>query len=264
MYALITGASSGIGFEFAEQIKDDYHLIILSQNKKRLSEAATKLKKNNSNEVITLCLNLQESSSIKKVADFLKKKKISVDLLINNAGIGFFGSFAQMSLEEAEGLIELNIKSLTSLTHLILPGMIEKKSGKIINVASTAAFQPIPYFSVYAASKSYVLYFSEALAREVEDAGVKVMALCPGATKTSFFNRATKKAKLNQSSGLFNLKSFMTSKEVVSLALKKINKNPGTLITGTSNFLLASSARIFPRSWVSKISKLLLTKSLEK
>ncbi len=263
MNALITGASTGIGFEFAKRLGLEYDLVLISQNQKRLKAAEKEIKKIAKGKVHSLALDLKNPLAVDKIGNFLKKKKLEIDFLINNAGVGLFGALDKMSNEEIGNMLDLNIKTLTLLTRLVTPSMMERRSGKIINVASTAAFQPLPYFSVYSASKVYVLHFSEALSRELEEYGIQVLALCPGATKTEFFDRATGKVKLDQKSGLFSLKNFMNSKEVVDLALKALKGNRNFLITGWQNYLTSNMGRFFPRGWITKVSKFLMTSSMK-
>ncbi len=262
MNALITGASTGIGFAFAKELSKTYNLVLVSQNTKRLSAAVKEIKKNSSKRIFSLSLDLTNPAMLEKLTKFLQQKKLTIDFLINNAGIGFFGEVEKMSDQEINDMLTLNITSLTRLTRFFLPSMKQRKAGKIINVASTAAFQPLPYFAVYSASKSYVLSFTEALYREVENDNIKVLALCPGATKTEFFTRATKKTVLNQTSGLFKVKQFMSSQEVVTIALKFLEKNRSFVIPGLGNYLTAFSSRLFPRRWASWVSKQLLKNSL--
>ena len=171
--AMITGASGGIGYELAKLFaRDHYRLVLVARSADKLSQVASELEKQYGVTVKTIALDLADPSAPKFLFDQLQREGISVDILINNAGFGVLGEFAKMAEDEIQGQIRLNIAALTQLTRLFLPAMLARGSGKIMNVASTAAFQPGPLMAVYYASKAYVLSFSEALANEVAGSGV--------------------------------------------------------------------------------------------
>jgi hypothetical protein len=197
--ALITGASFGIGLELARIFaREDYNLVLVARSADKLRQLASELEKAHGTRSLILAVDLTEPGAPAYVLDQTTRADIQVDVLVNNAGFGQYGLFAENDLEECLRQIQLNVTTLTHLTRLYLPAMIERakvgttterKSGGILNVASTAAFQPGPLMAVYFATKAYVLHFSEALANELNGSGVTVTALCPGATATEFHKR---------------------------------------------------------------------------
>src|SRR3984957_6865795 len=189
--ALITGASGGIGYELAKLLAREHtNLVLIARSGDKLAQVARELHGNFACTVKTIALDLCDSPAPKFLFDQLQREGIAVDILINNAGFGAFGEFAQMPEREILGQVEVNITALTHLTRLFLPQMIARRRGRIMNVASTAAFQPGPLMAVYYATKAYVLSFSEALANELSGSGVTVTCLCPGPTNTDFHKRA--------------------------------------------------------------------------
>lgn len=190
-YVLITGASSGIGLELAHQFaKNGYDLILVARRKKLLQTLANELHTKYGSESELIEKDLEESNAAKEVVAILQRKNISIEILVNNAGFGTFGDYNSSDEETNSRMVQLNITSLMSLTRLLIPSMLKRKVGKILNVASMAAFQPGPFMAVYYASKSFVLSFSEALSSELEGTGVTVTALCPGPVPTGFQERA--------------------------------------------------------------------------
>jgi short-subunit dehydrogenase len=185
--ALITGASAGIGRELAKLFaKDGYSLVLVARTASRLNLFADELQRQFSISARTFALDLVAASAPQSLFDQLTRENIAIDVLVNNAGYGKLGAFAEVAAEESLGQIQLNITALTHLTKLFLGPMLQRKSGKILNVASTAGFQPGPLMAVYYATKAYVISFSEALANELNRSGVTVTCLCPGATDTEF------------------------------------------------------------------------------
>ncbi len=203
---LITGASGGIGYELAKLFAHDHrNLVLVARSGDKLAEVAAGLQKKYGIAIKTVALDLAEPAAPKFLFDQLQREKIAVDILVNNAGFGAFGDFAQMPEAEILGQIQLNITALTHLTRLFLPLMLAAHKGRIMNVASTAAFQPGPLMAVYYATKAYVLSFSEALANEMRGSGVTVTCFCPGATHTGFAQRAgTEKSRLFKRFGAMN------------------------------------------------------------
>ena len=189
---LITGGSSGIGYELARCFARDNHKIVLVAHfEGKLNDAAQRLRSEFPTvQFIAIPCDLSVPGSPQRVFEEIQHRSLEVDILVNNAGFGEHGFFVQTDLKKELELIQLNIASLTHLTKLFLPYMLNRNSGKILNVASEAAFMPIPLLSVYAASKAYVLSFSEALQNELKDTGVKLSILCPAATDTNFFRVA--------------------------------------------------------------------------
>ncbi len=187
---LITGASGGIGYELAKLFARDHHnLVLVARSADKLAQVAAELQTHGVT-VKTISLDLAAPPAPKFLFDQLQREGIAIDILINNAGFGAFGEFAQMPEEEIRGQIDLNITALTALTRLFLPPMVQRHSGRIMNVASTAGFQPGPLMAVYYATKAYVISFSEAIANELRHSGVTVTCFCPGATNTGFAKRA--------------------------------------------------------------------------
>ncbi len=185
--ALITGASNGIGLELARihASKGD-NLVLVARNITRLNQLKLELENKFKISVLVIEKDLSKTNSANEVFNETSEKRIQIDYLINNAGFGDFGMFADSDLDKQLQMINLNIIALTSLTRLYLPEMTKRRSGKIMNVASTAAFQPGPTMAVYYATKAYVLHFSEAIANELKGSGVTVTVLCPGATESGF------------------------------------------------------------------------------
>ncbi|MDQ0245515.1 short-subunit dehydrogenase [Bacillus fengqiuensis] len=245
---LITGASGGIGKELAVHFAHDGHrLVLIARNSAKLEHLKKELEQDHQVEVLTIVKDISDQQSVKEVYEFLQKKNIQVDYLVNNAGFGLYGEFADTSLDDELNMIDLNIKSLTHLTKLFLSGMIANNRGGVLNVASTAAFQPGPLMAVYYATKAYVLSFTEALANELKDTNIKVTALCPGPTETGFSNRANL-----QESKLFK-SGVMDVKEVASVGYKGFHSGKTVVIPGAQNKLLARSVRFMPRKVVTSV-----------
>jgi short-subunit dehydrogenase len=250
MTVLITGASGGIGYELAKLFARDRHsLILVARSADKLDRIAAELQPQGGN-VKTFPLDLAISSAPQFLFDQLRREGIAVEILINNAAFGAYGYFANLSEAETLGQIDLNIHALTQLTHLFLPPMIDRRSGRIMNVASTAAFQPGPLMAVYYASKAYVLSFSEALSNELRDSGVTVTCFCPGATDTGFAERAG-----NQDSRLFKKLGAMSAEKVAVDGYRAVMEGRTLAISGTRNWLAAQSVRLAPRKMVTAVSR---------
>jgi uncharacterized protein len=188
--ALITGASAGIGLEFAKRLAErGYDVILSARRRDRLDELAARLRAEHGGiRVEVIVADLQDSDAPAAIVAETARLGIGVDLLVNNAGFGTHGHFETLPPDRERGEIAVNVAALVALTHAFLPAMLERGQGGVINVASTAAFQPVPYMAVYAATKAFVRSFSEALHEEVQARGVRVIALCPGPTATEFFD----------------------------------------------------------------------------
>jgi short-subunit dehydrogenase len=252
--ALITGASAGIGRELSKLFaKDGYNLVLVARTASRLDQFADELQRQFSISAKTFALDLASASAPQFLFDQLAREDIKIDVLVNNAGAGKLGAFAEVLTEESLGQIHLNITTLTHLTKLFLGPMLERKSGRILNVASTAGFQPGPLMAVYYASKAYVISFSEALANELKGSGVTVTCLCPGATDTEFQKRAGTEETL-----LFRKGGPMTAKAVAQDGYRGLMKGKPLVISGLKNWLVAESLRISPRSLVTAISRRLI------
>lgn len=250
--ALITGASGGIGLELARICaKNKMDTILVARDENKLNELAEELKQQGIHAYV-LPKDLSNPRAGKEVFDFCKENDFEVDYLINNAGFGDFGFFVESDWNKQEQMINLNITTLTYLTRLFLPGMVQRKFGKIMNVASTAAFQPGPTMSVYYATKAYVLHFSEAISNELEGTGVTVTALCPGATQSGF-----QKASAMEESKLVKGKKLPTSKEVAEYGYKAMIAGKVVAIHSVKSKLLVFGARFSPRFLVLKITRYL-------
>ncbi len=248
--ALITGASFGIGYELAKLFaKDNYNLVLVARNAERLQKIVTEFQQQYNITVHIFSVDLSLPKAVEKIFQFTQEKNISVDFLINNAGFGTHGMFAESNLDEQLGMIQVNITALTHLTKLFLPEMMKRNFGKIMNVASTAAFQPGPFMATYYATKAYVLSFSEALASELKTTNITVTALCPGPTETEFQKRAkVEQTKLFAKSGM-----VMQAETVANIGYKGLMKGKTLIIPGMWNKLLVHSVRFFPRKLVIKI-----------
>ncbi len=244
--ALITGASSGIGFALAyEFAKEKNNVVLVARSEDKLASLAAELKNAYAISVKIIVADLSKMEDVQKVYDTCATENISIDYLVNNAGVGEFGFFKDASWSKTEQMIDLNIKSLTKMCYLFLPNMIAKKEGKILNIASTAAFQPGPLMAVYYATKSYVLFFSEAIYNELQGTGVHVTCLCPGPTESGF-----QAAAALEESKLVKGKKLPTSEEVAAFGYKAMMNNKMTVIPGFMNNLLATSVRFSPRKMV--------------
>jgi short-subunit dehydrogenase len=242
--ALITGASAGLGVEFARQLsKRGHRLVLAARRKDRLDALAAEL-----GNARAVAIDLGERGSAAALMADIAAAGETVELLVNNAGFGLRGRVAELDAARQRAMIDLNIGALTDLCRLAAPAMIDRRSGGILNVASTAAFQPGPNMAVYFASKAYVLSFTEALHEELKPHGVKVSALCPGPTRTEFGDVAGFPAN-----GAFDRLS-MDAERVVELGLKALDKNRAVAVTGAMNKIGAASTRFVPRPIVRKIA----------
>ncbi|MGA8441551.1 MAG: SDR family oxidoreductase [Candidatus Sulfotelmatobacter sp.] len=249
--ALITGASGGIGYELAKLFaRGRYNLVLVARNADKLNPVAGELQGQFRVAVKTIALDLAAGRAARALFDQVQGEGVVVDVLVNNAGFGVFGEFAKMAEEEILGQIQLNITALTQLTRLFLPSMVARRSGKIMNVASTAAFQPGPLMAVYYATKAYVLSFSEALANELAGSGVAVSCFCPGATDTGFQKRAGM-----ENSRLFKKIGAMNAEVVARDGYRGLMAGKALVFSGAQNWLVAESVRFAPRKWVTAISR---------
>jgi uncharacterized protein len=249
--ALVTGASVGIGRELAKLFaQDGYKLVVVARNASRLQQVAVDLEKQFGVSAKPFPLDLTSSAAPQFLFDQLQRENVAIDVLVNNAGYGKLGAFAEMPYEESAGQIELNITALTHLTKLFLAPMLERKLGRILNVASTAGFQPGPLMAVYYASKAYVISFSEALANELHGTGVTVTCLCPGLTDTEFQTRAG-----TERTTLFRRTRPMDAATVARDGFRGLLKGKPLVISGIRNRLLMESLRISPRRVVTAVSR---------
>jgi short-subunit dehydrogenase len=188
---LLTGATSGIGLELAKLFaRDNYNMVIVSRDENKLNVAADLFRRLGAGEVTVIAKDLSVSHAVSDIYDTTKKKGIQIDVLVNDAGVGEYGPFSETNLETELNIIQLNVSSLVHLTKLYLRDMLEQGGGRILQLASIAAYQPTPFLAVYAATKAFILSFSDAIGTELRDTNVTVTALIPNATDTDFFNKA--------------------------------------------------------------------------
>ena len=249
--ALITGASAGIGLELAKLFaRDRNDLVLVARNATRLAQVADELQKAFGVSAKVFPLDLADGQASQFLFEQLQREGVAVDVLVNNAGYGKLGPFADLPYEDAAGQIQLNILALTHLTKLFLASMLQRNSGKILNVASTAGFQPGPLMAVYYATKAYVISFSEALASELQGTGVTVTCLCPGVTETEFSSRAgTGKTKL------LRYTRAMDAATVARDGYRAMMNGKPLVISGIRNRLLMESLRFSPRRLVTAVSR---------
>lgn len=244
---LITGAASGLGYEFSKlAIEDGFDLILIDINTAKLRAVKKELENNHNQKIIIISKDLCKQHVIDEIYEKIKDKNI--DMLINNAGFGLFGKFCETEWEQEERMMYLHMMTCTHLTKLVLRKMVRNNHGKILNIASLAAFQPGPFMSVYYASKSFLLSFSEAIANEVKNTGVSITVLCPGPTKTNFQRTVSNTSSKNRLS--LNLAN---ATEVAAYGYEALNKKKIIAIPGFFNKILAFLPRILPRNVVTSI-----------
>jgi short-subunit dehydrogenase len=242
--ALVTGASAGLGVDFARQLsKRGHRLVLVARRKERLEELAREL-----GNARAVAIDLSKKDAAAKLLADLESNGETVDLLVNNAGFGLIGRFAELDAKRERQMIDLNVGALTELCRAVAPGMIARKSGGIINVASTAAFQAGPKMAVYFATKAFVLSLTEALHEELKPHGIKVSCLCPGPTRTEFGEVAG-----FGGNGMFD-RVAMESPEVVTAGLEGLDSNKAVVIPGLVNKIGAAATRFAPRATVRKIA----------
>jgi len=243
-WGLVTGASSGIGKEFARQLAArGMHLVLTARREDLLEELSRELDTRHGTKSLIIPGDLAEDSFAQQLYDTVREHGLQIQLLVNNAGIGHVGTIQEADLARMMKIVQLNIKALTELTYRFLNDMLEREEGAIVNVSSVAAFQPVAYMPVYAASKAFVLHFSEALWAETRDQGVTVMALCPGTTRTEFFEAAGV-------GGWLKKHRSQAVGPVVKAALRGLRKNRQYYVSGWINYLLSLAVRLAPRRFV--------------
>jgi short-subunit dehydrogenase len=250
-YTLITGATSGIGLELAKEFaRNGHHLIIVARTAEKLESTVQELKQLAQIEVVPIECDLAKHTSAGELYEQIVNQDLIVDVLVNNAGVGVYGEFTKTDAADELSMLNLNVISLTLLTKYFLESMVERNQGKILNIASLAAFEPGPLMSVYYASKSYVLHFTEALAEELErHSGITVSAVCPGPTDTDF----AEKAGATQAR-LFNIPGFvMQPEDVAKAAYQGLMDKERVIIPGWQNKVSRQMERILPRTWLTKL-----------
>ena len=244
---LITGASSGIGAAFARKFAAlGRNVFLVARSEEKLITICNELGRMSGVRAQYFSIDLREPDAPARLFEETKKRGLEIDMLVNNAGFGSMGYFDKLELKRELEIIELNVEALVDLTYRFLLPMRERKQGTIINVASTAGFQPVPFMATYAASKAFVLTFSEALWEENKPFGVHVMALCPGVTETNFFEAA----KMDRPP----IRLAQTAEEVVETAIRGLKRKKSAVISGWPNRLTVFAERLFPRSTVLKIT----------
>lgn len=244
---LITGASTGIGAAFARKLAArGRNVLLVARSEDKLIALCNELGRLTSIRAQYVALDLREPDAGAQLLEETKKRELEIDMLINNAGFGSMGDFVKLDIDRELEMIELNVRAVVDLTHRFLGPMRERKRGTIINVASTAAFQGVPYMATYAATKAFVLSFSEAIGEENRLHGIHVMALCPGVTETNFFEAS----KIDRPP----MRTIQTAEEVVDTALRALARQKTVVISGWTNFLTVEAERFVPRSMVTKVA----------
>ncbi len=242
---VITGASSGIGEQLAKQLaaQEQQTLVLVARSADKLNTLAEQLKQAHPIRVEVISLDLEQKGAAQQLVKAVQDLGLEIDTLINNAGFGLNDLFADMPLERIQGMMQLNMVALTELCHAVLPAMRQRKQGRIMNIASIAAFQSCPRFAAYAATKAYVLSLSEALAAEEKANGIKITAVCPGATATAFHDVAG-------NNGTFLTKMMDSAEDVAASAIKSLNAGKPVIVTGAMNKPLPFFNRLLPRQCV--------------
>src|SRR3954462_5091425 len=250
--ALVTGGSSGIGVELAKVLaRHGYDLVLVARKRDSLEAVAGQIEGKYDVRAHVFAADLRRREAPETICDFVRNEGIPITVLINNAGFGLGGEFAETELTRELEMIQVNIAALTHLTKLFLPAMIKRRSGRILNVASTAAFQPGPLMAVYYATKAYVLSFSQALAEELRNAGVTVTALCPGPTRTGFAEVAEV-----TNAGVFAKVGLADATDVAEYGVSAMLRGKRVAIPGLRNKLVAQSSRIAPRALVARVVRM--------
>ncbi len=246
-WALVTGASAGIGTALARELAaGGTNLVLTARRRDRLVGIAAELSAKHNIRTLVCVADLEQPGGPQQIFSFTEEKNIVVDLLVNNAGFGAYGEFQKVPIERLIGMTQVNVTAVVHMTHLFLPGMIARGSGDILIVASTAAFQAVPYISTYAATKAFDLYFAEGLAEEVRQYGVRVCALCPGSTETEFFQVAGQRNHTRRAPE--------TAEKVAHVGLTALASGKSSVISGFKNWLGAESVRLVPRRTVARIT----------
>lgn len=249
--ALITGASTGIGRELADlAARDGYDVILVARSETLLESVAADLRQKWNRTVFVVAKDLTRREAAQELFEDVQRHGVALEVLVNNAGFGLLGKFWELDANEQVAIVQLNVEALTALTRLFLPKLIEQRRGMIMNVASTAAFQPGPLMSVYYATKAYVLSFSEAVHNEAKEFGVTVTCLCPGPTSTEF----DKRAGMGKSK-LFKSGKTMGARTVAEIGWNGMKRGKPLVITGRLNALMAFLTRFAPLQFTAKMAR---------
>lgn len=246
-WALITGASAGIGLALARQLAAaGANLVLTARRIERLQDLARELTQKHGIKVETLAGDLIRPEAPHQILEFTASRRIEIELLVNNAGFGAFGCHHEIAEERLADMVQVNCTAVAVLTRLFVPAMVERRHGDVLIVSSVAAFQPVPFNSVYAATKAFDLIFAEGIAEELREFGVRVCALCPGSTSTEFQQVA------NQPDRVFRVAE--TAEKVARVGLEGLAKGKTVVISGTSNMLMVEAQRVAPRRFVAKMA----------
>jgi hypothetical protein len=246
-WALITGASAGIGTALARELAaGGTHLVLTARRRDRLVGLASELSAKHNIRTLVCVADLAQSLGPEQIFSFTEEKGITIDLLVNNAGFGAYGEFYKVPLDRLVEMTQVNVTAVVHVTRLFLPGMVARGSGDILIVASTAAFQAVPYISEYAATKAFDLHFAEGLAEEVRQYGIRVCALCPGSTETEFFQVAGQRNHTRRAPE--------TAEKVARVGLSALAAGKSSVVSGFTNWLGAEAVRIVPRRAVARIT----------
>ncbi|HUN64097.1 MAG TPA: SDR family oxidoreductase [Candidatus Sulfotelmatobacter sp.] len=247
-WALVTGASAGIGVALATQLaKCGTHLVLTARRRERLEKLGATLKKEHKIEVETFVADLAQPNAPQEIHAYTNGKKLAIDLLINNAGFGQYGELTQVDPQRLLEMVQVNCAAVVHLTRLYLPDMIARKRGDVLILASTASFQAVPYISTYAATKAFDLLFAEGLAEEMKPHGIRVCALCPGSTESEFHVVAGQEKFTGKH-------AQETAEKVARVGLEALAAGKSYVISGLGNYLGAQSQRIVPRRLVTRIA----------
>lgn len=250
--ALVTGGSGGIGLELAKVLaRNGFDLVLVARKRDTLEAAAGQLEGKFDVRAHVFAADLRRREAPQEIFDFLQNENIPIEVLVNNAGFGLGGEFSETELQRELEMIQVNIAALTHLTKLFLAPMIKRRSGRVLNVASTAAFQPGPLMAVYYATKAYVLSFSEALSEELRNSGLTVTALCPGPTHTDFADTAEM-----TTSRLFNTFGIADAADVAKYGFDAMMSGKRLAIPGIKNKILAQANRLAPRALSARIARI--------
>ena len=254
--ALITGASTGIGYELSKCFAADHHnLVLVARQEQRLQQIATEFTQQFGITVKIIAADLALPDTPQKIFAAVRNEALQIDYLVNNAGFGLGGKFAETDLATELGMIQVNIAAVVALTKLFLPEMVARKFGKVMNVASTAAFQPGPLMAIYCSTKAFELLFSEAIANELQGTGVTVTALCPGPTASEFQKRAQiENTRLVKHKVL----GMMTAERVAKIGYQGFMRGKRIVIPGFLNKVGAHSTRLSPRAMTTQIARMVM------
>ena len=243
-WALVTGASAGIGEALAEELaRDGTHLVLTARRKDRLDALAQRLTATYKIQTQVFLADLADPAAPEKILAFTQGKGIEIDLLINNAGFGKYGEFHSVPKERLVEMVQVNCSAVVHLTHLFVQGMVARRRGDILILASTASFQAVPYISTYAATKAFDLLFAEGLAEELKPYGIRVCALCPGSTESEFHVVAGQDKYIRRAE---------TAQKVARTGLKALAAGKSYVISGLGNYLGAHGERLVPRRFVTR------------